>query len=135
MKNVTSIFIFFLLTVKMTNSALYYIQPYTIYSTASVILRITPHIALNVLKCENTTDINYCNISTYGKAMSGKIYSPDILTSGRNCTNKMCKSVQPGYGYQSLSGWYPVINQDKFIEIISLLLKSISYKSILSFIF
>ena len=39
---------------------------------------------------------------------NGKIYSPDILTEGRQCSTKKCKKVPLGYNIKNITNWKTV---------------------------
>tara|TARA_B100001093_G_C26467310_1_gene859015 strand:+ start:149 stop:709 length:561 start_codon:yes stop_codon:yes gene_type:complete len=94
-----------------------YVRPYSVFNRQIFINRFFPHVAVDVKKCYSMYDTyhRYCEIFSYGKLSNGKVYSPDILTVGRNCTNKKCKSVTPGYNKEYLTeNWIIVKNKDAF---------------------
>jgi hypothetical protein len=83
-----------------------YVRPYYIYNDINQLTQYIPHVALEVQTCYNSD----CTHTTFGKAANSKVYSPDILTSGRMCDNRVgtCKDINPGYNKKNLTNWIPV---------------------------
>ena len=114
---------------RIHNSNYIYVKPYYIYSKQVFLNRIFPHVAIDVKSCNN----DICKITSYGKVSNGKVYSPDILTVGRNCSTKVnycsidkvcpikkCKNVSVGYSKKYLTdNWLKVTNINAFNRYIS----------------
>ncbi len=87
-----------------------FVRPYYIYNDINYLMQIFPHVALEVQTCHNGD----CIETTYGKAQNSKIYSPDILTEGRDCKGQFfskCKRINPGYNKKNITDWIPIENQ------------------------
>jgi len=105
-----------------TNSV--YVRPYSVYSRQVFLNRFFPHVAVDVRSCTSEA----CTLTSYGKVSSGKVYSPHILTVGRNCTEetgkcsidkvcpkRRCKDVSKGYSKKYLTDdWVEVKDIDAF---------------------
>ncbi|VVU95260.1 hypothetical protein CPAV1605_985 [seawater metagenome] len=83
-----------------------FVRPYYVYNDINFLLQYIPHVALEVQTCYEGD----CTQTSYGKAQNSKIYSPDILTSGRECMNEnsRCKNINPGYGKRNITDWIPI---------------------------
>lgn len=98
-------------------------RPYLIYNQHSMFNRIIPHMAIEVRVCDNT--VMMCAEETYGLISNSKVYSPDILTSGRSCASykSTCKSkckpcindILSGYWKTYLTDWLVIPKPEAFI--------------------
>ena len=97
-------------------------RPYLIYNQRTLFNRIIPHVAIEVRVFDNTI----CIDNTYGLVDNSKVYSPDILTSGRTCASykskcknncKPCrKDILPGYRKKYLTAWLSTPSPEAFIR-------------------
>lgn len=92
------------------------IRAYTLNNNVNLFLQFVPHMAIQVRTCDNINEL--CNLTTYGKAKNGKIYSPDILTEGRQCSTKKCKQVPSGYNIKNITDW-KTVSKNKFTKFVN----------------
>ena len=86
------------------------VRVYTVNSNINVFMNYIPHMAIEVKSCNDIKEM--CFINSYGKAKNGKIYSPDLLTEGRDCGEflkwRNCKPIPTGYNFKNITEWISV---------------------------
>jgi len=126
-KNIKNIIIYTLLTSVSGSNISMRVRPYLIYNQHTMFHMVVPHMAVEVRICDN--DTMRCVSGTYGLVNNGRVYSPDILTSGRTCVAykamcgdncKPCKNdIFPGYNKKYMTAWVVIKNQEEFVHSIT----------------
>jgi len=126
-KNIKNIIIYDLLMPAGGFNISIQVRPYLIYNQNTLFNIIIPHMAIEVRTLDNRNQ--RCTSETYGLVRNSKVYSPDILTSGRTCASyksrcknncKPCrKDIFPGYWKKYLTDWLVIPKPEAFINSIN----------------